>query len=37
MVTECSSDSALPPEDWMGISKACLNSGEYCGKLASQS
>jgi hypothetical protein len=31
-------DSALPPEDWMGISKACLSPGKYyCGKLVTQS
>jgi hypothetical protein len=31
-------DSALPPEDWMGIAKACPAQGNvHCGKLATQS
>jgi hypothetical protein len=31
-------DSALPPEDWMRIAKACPAQGNiYCGKLATQS
>jgi hypothetical protein len=31
-------DSALLPEDWMGIAKACPAQGNiYCGKLATQS